>query len=63
MTTAVKEAGNQLKFSATSHVSSSVSSVEEPFEISRLCQSYKRVSWEDRSKREKGEILGLSLTL
>ena len=61
MTIAAKEAGNQPKFSATSPVSSSVSSVKELFEISRLCQSYKRVSREDRKTRGgKGEILGLS---
>ena len=63
MTTAVKEAGNQPKLSATSLVSRSVSSLKELFEVSRLCQAYKRVSREDRNQKEKGEILGLSLTL
>ena len=63
VTTAVKEAGNQPKLSATSLVSRSVSSLKELFEVSRLCQAYKRVSREDRNQKEKGEILGLSLTL
>ena len=58
-TSARKEAGNQPKLSATSPVSSSVSSVKELFEVSGLCQAYKRVSREDRNQREKGE-LGLS---
>ena len=54
-TSAEKEAGNQQKLSATSPVSSSVSSVKELFEVSGLCQAYKRVSREDRNQREKGE--------
>ena len=53
VTIVVKETGNQLKLSATSLVSSSVSSLKELFEVSRLCQAYKRVSREDRNKREK----------
>ena len=53
MTTAVKEAGNQLKLSATSLVSSSVSSLKELFEVSRICQAYKQVSREDRDQKEK----------
>ena len=63
MTIAVKEAGNQLKLSATSLVSSSVS--KELFEVSRLCQAYKRVSREDRNqrKKEKGEIAGYPLII
>ena len=52
-TIAVKEAGNQLKLSATSLVSSSVSSLKELVEVSRLCQAYKRVSREDRDQKEK----------
>ena len=52
VTTAVKEAGNQPKLSATSPVSSSVSSVKELSEVSGLCQAYKRVSREDRNQRE-----------
>ena len=58
--TAEKEAGNQPKLSATSLVSRSVSSLKELFEVSRLCQAYKRISREDRNqrKKEKGEIVG-----
>ena len=52
-TIAVKEAGNQPKLSATSLVSSSVSSLKELVEVSRLCQAYKRVSREDRDQKEK----------
>ena len=63
MTTAVKEAGNQPKLSATSLVSRSVSSLNELFEVLRLCQAYKRVSREDRNQRGKGEIVGLSRAL
>ena len=48
-----KEAGNQPKLSATSLVSSSVSSLKELVEVSRLCQAYKRVSREDRDQKEK----------
>ena len=59
--TAEKEAGNQPKLSASSPASGSVSSVKELFEVSGLCQAYKRVSREDRNQREKGE-LGLSYT-
>ena len=65
MTIAVKEAGNQPKLSATSLVSSSVSSLKELYEVSRLCQAYKRVSREDRNqrKKEKGEIVGYPLII
>ena len=52
-TIAEKEAGNQPKLSATSLVSSSVSSLKELVEVSRLCQAYKRVSREDRDQKEK----------
>ena len=53
VTLAEKEAGNQPKLSATSLVSSSVSSLKKLVEVSRLCQAYKRVSREDRGQKEK----------
>ena len=64
-TLAEKETGNQLKLSATSSVSSSVSSIKELSEVSGLCQAYKWVSREDRNqrKKEKGEIVGYPLII
>ena len=53
---AVKEAGNQLKLSATSLVSSSVSSLKELVEVSRLCQAYKQLSRDGRNQGVTGEI-------
>ena len=55
-TVTVKEAGNLLKFGASSQRSSSSgSSVQDLHELSELCSANKRVSREDRNQRNQGK--------